>query len=204
MTLKKKIAAIAISAAALVASVGVLAGCSGGDAATLDAVYNSGTFTFMSAYPNFTFKQLTTSVQSLKTYSDGTYELTVTSKNLSGELAFDPSDSGDTSTSGTNDRGQLVDIYYGTFTSTEEEGFLTVTLSSPTEIVKSATGNVSTGTYYYNTLAWTDAMGQAAAGEGNPALTEEEYIAANAFVETSIMIDIANNSFTYTNLVVNS
>ena len=200
MTLKKKIAAIAVSAA-LVVSAGALAACSGGGA-DLTNVYNSGTFTFMSAYPNFTFKQLTTSVQTLKTYSDGTYELTVTSKNISGELAFDPSDSGDTDVSGTNDRGQLVDIYYGTFTSTEEEGFLTVTLSSPTEIVKSATGNVSTGTYYYNTLAWTDAMGQAAAGEGNAALTEEDYLAANAFGQISIVVDTAKNSCNYTSLTV--
>ena len=199
MKLGKKIAAIAASAA-LIASAGALAACSGGSA-DLNALYSSGTFTFMSAYPNFTFKQVTTSVQTIKTFDDNTYELTVTSKMISGDLAFDPADTGDMDVSGTNDRGQTVEIYYGTFTSSEEEGLLTLTLSSPTEIVKFSGGNTVGGTSYISTLAWTDAMGQAAAGEGNAALTEEQYIAANAFAQTSIVVDTATYSFTYTTLV---
>lgn len=197
MKLVKKIAII-VASVAIAASVSALAACSGSEA-NLTATYTSGTFSFFSSYPSYTFKQLTTSTQTIKTYDDNTYELTVTYKYLSGDLSFDASDSGNNDVSGVNDRGQTVEIYYGTYTSTEEEGLLTLTLNSPTDIIKTAAGNVVSGTYYYNTLAWTDDMGTSASSDGT-ALTAEQYVEANAFEQTTVVIDMTYYSFDYITL----
>ena len=191
MTLKKKIAAIVVSAAALVASGGALAGCSGG--ASIDGVYTASRFAFFTAYPGATYKQLTSAVQTLETYDDGTYAMTVITKSLSGDLEFDPADSGDPDIEGVNDRGQTMDVYYGTYTSTESDGFITFVLSAPTDIISSTAGT------YISTLAWTDKMGQDAVGEGEEAITEEQYIEQFGYSQTTIVVDAANYTFTYVN-----
>lgn len=193
MKFGKKLAAITVSAA-LLASAGALAACSGGNnesEANLSGAYTASKLTFFTAYPTATYKQVTTAVQSIETYDDGTYVITVTTKSLSGDLAFDPSDAGVADVSGVNDRGQTLNIYYGTYTSTEEEGLLTLVLSAPVDMISSTAGS------YISTLAWTDAMGQAAAGEGNAALTEEQYIEQNGYAETTVVVDAANYTFTY-------
>ena len=64
-------------------------------AADLVASYNSSSYTFMTAFPDFTFKQLTSNVQNINVYDDNTYMLMVTTKSLSGDLKFDPSNTGD-------------------------------------------------------------------------------------------------------------
>jgi len=163
-------------------------------AVSMTGMYGSGSYSFMSAYPGYTFKQVTTSVQTLTTYDDGTYVLTVTTKNLSGDLSFDPENKGDTATTGTNDRGQTVTNYYGTFTSTEAEGVLTVVLATPTAVTYIGSGNLTGGAGYYNTNAWTEAMA------GEDALTAEAYLAKLAFAQTTVVIDTTTNGFTYLTL----
>lgn len=163
--------------------------------AQLTGVYGSGTFSFMSAYPAYTFKQLTFSTQTIKTYDDNTYELTVTSKNVSGALAFDPEDSGNTDTSGSNDRGQSVTIYSGTYTANEEEGLLTLSLATPDQYISVATGNTVAGVTYYNTAAWTEAMSTATEGK-----TASEYLATVAFQPVEVIVDTSTYGFDYISL----
>ena len=178
-----------------------LAAC-GDKAPNLTGTYNSSTYTFMTAYPGYTFKQLTTVVQNLNTSDDNTYMFTVTSKSLSGDLAFDPANNGTQATDGVNDRGQSVDIYYGTYTSTEEDGLLTVKLSAPTGYVTSASVNASgTGGGFFNTMNWTDDMKEASKDDTHTeGLTAEEYLATKTFKETEIVIDLKTYGFTFVQL----
>ena len=194
--LAKKISIALVVALAAVGMCVSFAACGGAKQATLTGSYGSGTYTFMSAYPNFTFKQVTTSTQTLNVYDDNSYELIVTSKNLSGDLSFDASNSGDTSTSGTNDRGQTV-----TFTSTEEEGMLSVVISKPTKVVYSGTGNLTMGAGYYNTANWTDKMSESYQVDGANG-TAEQYLASVAFEQTTIVVDLNSYGFNYATLTV--
>ena len=160
--------------------------------AELTGVYSTGNFSFFSAYPGYTFKRVTTSVQSVKTYSDNTYELTVTDKSISGSLAFDPEDNGNTDTSTSNDRGQTVTIYYGNFTSSSEEGILTLDLATPTIVMSLITGNSTSGTSYYNTAAWTSEMATA-----SEKASAAEYLASVAFKPATLIVDESTNNFDY-------
>lgn len=163
--------------------------------AELTGVYGSGTFSFFSAYPGYTFKQLTFSTQTIKTYSDNRYELTVTNKSLSGSLSFDPEDSGNMDTSNTNDRGQSVSVYCGTYTAEDEEGLITLSLATPDEYISVVSGNSTSGVSYYNTAAWTDAMKTSVEG-----LSADEYLATVAFKPVSIVVDSSTYGFDYVSL----
>lgn len=198
-TKKLLIACVAVSS---VVCMGVsLTACGGAKQVTLTGSYGSGSYSFMSAYPGFTFKQLTAKTQTLNTYDDNSYELTVTEKNLSGDLSFDASNSGDMSTTGTNDRGQVVTTYYGTYTSSVEEGMMSVVISKPTKVVRIASGNLTGGAGYYNSAAWTDAMGEKFQVD-NVNGTAEQFLASLAFTQTTIVVDLSTYGFNYATLTV--
>ncbi|MBR1847213.1 MAG: hypothetical protein IJ787_05815 [Bacilli bacterium] len=114
------------------------------ESAKLTAVYGATSYRFMSAYPGYTFKQVTFLAEKIELYSDNTYVFTMDAKNLSGALTFDPEDSGDQNAV-CNDRGQTVTAYYGTYSATEEEGIITVTCAAPNKGYTLATGNVTSG-----------------------------------------------------------
>lgn len=191
-------AAIVMATAATVLSCVAFAGCNGTPAeeAKVTGVYGSGSFSFFSAYPGYTYKQLTTSTQTLTTYSNNRYELTVTSKNMSGNLSFDPEDNGNMDTSGVNDRGQTVVVYCGTYTLSEEEGILTLSLAKPDGYISVTTGNSTSGVAYYNTDAWTESM-SSAAGK-----TAEEYLVTVAFSPVEIIVDLSTYGFDFVTLTV--
>lgn len=191
--------AILMTTAAVALSCAAFAGCneSTGNEATVTGVYGSGSIAFFSAYPNYTYRQLTLSTQTIKTYSDNRYELIVTNKNISGGLSFDPQGNGDTDISGTTDRGQSVIIYCGTYTATDEEGLITLSLASPDQYTLVISGNSTSGTAYYNTQAWTEEMTTASEGK-----TAEEYLATVAFAPVSVVVDSSGYGFDYINLTV--
>ena len=161
-------------------------------AKTLVGSYNSSTVTFYSAYPSYTYKQLTFSVESLNVYDDDSYDLIVTDKSASGELSFDASNTGDTDISGTNDRGCAITYYYGTCTTEEEEGLITIALSSPDRVVYTATATASgASATFYDTAAWTDDMTSA---YGDSA---DAYLSATAFADTTVLVDGTTWGFDY-------
>lgn len=188
-----KIAAMAMAIALLAG----LTACGGNDKAadkTLNGYYTSTqNVAFMSAFPQYTFKQATFSVQTLETYADGTYCLTAVDSNFSGALLF--------SDEGTHEevpRGVNSTKYFGTFTSKEESGLLTVTLSAPTSVAVASNYSVGEAVLgYLNTAAWTDEMGALVGGE-NGAMSAEDYLASVAFSEVSVIIDTATDTFDYT------
>ena len=192
----KRAGVVLLAAAAVCAAVMAFTACGGAPALT--ATYGSSSHTFMSAYPGYTFKQLTTIVQTINVYDDGTYMLVQNSRSLSGELSFDPSNSGDMDISGVSDRGYETKIFYGTYTSAEEEGMITLTISAPTGAVYVSSGGAMGGGYY-TTYAWTDEMSAAAGGE-NGAMTAEQYLESVSYGEKSIIVDTSTMSFTYVDL----
>lgn len=192
----KRAGVVLLAAAAVCAAVMAFTACGGAPALT--ATYGSSSHTFMSAYPGYTFKQLTTIVQTINVYDDGTYMLVQNSRSLSGSLAFDPSNTGDTDISGVSDRGYETKIFYGTYTSAEEDGMITLTISAPTGAVYVSSGGTMGGGYY-TTYAWTDEMSAAAGGEDG-AMTAEQYLESVSYGEKSIIVDTSTMSFTYVNL----
>ncbi len=189
-----KIAAVTMAVTLLAG----LAACGGNAPAekTLNGYYTSTqNVSFFSAYPQYTYKQATFSVQTLETYSDGTYCLTAVDSNFSGTLTF-----ADDGNHEEVPRGVNSTKYYGTFTSKEESGLLTVTLSAPTSVAVASNFSVGEAVLgYLNTAAWTDEMGTVAGGE-NGAISAEDYLASVAFGEVSIIIDTATDTFDYTAL----
>ena len=188
-----KIAAMAMAIALLAG----LTACGSNEAPadkTLNGYYTSTqNVTFISAYPQYTFKQATFSVQTLETYADGTYCLTAVDSNFSGTLTF-----ADDGTHEEIPRGVNSTKYFGTFTSTEQSGLLTVTLSAPTSVAVASNYSVGdTVLGYLNTAAWTDEMGTLVGGE-NGAMSAADYLASVAFGESSIIIDTATDTFDYT------
>lgn len=184
--------------AALVMAITLLAGltaCGGGSAdKTLTGYYTSTqNVRFSSFYPTYTFKQATFSVQTLEIYSDNTYCLTATDSNFSGTLTF-----ADDGTHEEVPRGVNSTKYFGTFTSKEESGLLTITLSAPTSVAVASNFSVGDAVLgYLNTEAWTDEMGTLAGGE-NGAMSAADYLASVAFKEISVIIDTATDTFDYT------
>ncbi|SCP98433.1 hypothetical protein [Anaerobium acetethylicum] len=152
---------------------------------------------FMSMYPGYTYKQSTFGVQTIETFSDGTYCLTSTDTVFSGALLFN-----DDGTHEEIPRGSINMIYDGTYTSEEEEGIMTLTLSTPTAVM--ANSSLSAGSEpigYLNTEAWTDEMGAAVGGDAGT-MTAKDYLATVAFPETTIIVDVVNTSFDYADLSV--
>ena len=192
----KRAGVVLLAAAAVCAAVMAFTACGGAPALT--ATYGSSSHTFMSFYPDLTFKRLTTVVQTINVYDDGSYMLVQNSRSLSGDLSFDPSNTGDTDISGVSDRGYETKIFYGTYTSAEEDGMITLTISAPTGAVYVSSGGTMGGGYY-TTYAWTDEMSAAAGGE-NGAMTAEQYLESVSYGEKSIIVDTSTMSFTYVDL----
>ncbi|AIQ51425.1 hypothetical protein [Paenibacillus sp. FSL R7-0331] len=157
------------------------------------AVYASTTnVAFASAYPEYTFKQAIFGVQSIETFADNTYVLTSTDTFYSGHLLFNDDGKYDVVP-----RGASIIKYYGTLTSTDADGLVTLELSKPTAVITNSSYSAGTNPIgYVNTSEWTDEMGTAVGGEG-PALSAEEYLESVSFPETSIIVDAANDSFDY-------
>lgn len=197
--LKKALVPVAVAALAVGTCLSLAAcGETKTEAPALTGSYNSSTYTFMTAYPGYTFKQLTTSVQTLNTYSDNTYMITVVAKSLSGDLAFDPSNDGTSSTEGVNDRGQSVKIYFGTYTASEENGLLTVSLSAPTSYVNSRSASATASAAFFNTAAWTDAMKEATKDDDHAeGMTGAEFLEANTFAAVNVVVDLSTYGFDY-------
>ncbi|WP_091228202.1 hypothetical protein [Fontibacillus panacisegetis] len=197
--MKKRTVKKAFMVVCLTVMVMGLAACGkGGDSAgsgstKLTGYYASTTNVgFVSAYPEHTFKQATFGVQNIETFADNTYVLTSTETYFSGALDFNDNGKYDVVPRGAN-----IMKYYGTFTSTDEEGLTTLELSKPTAVIMNSSYSAGANPIgYVNTKEWTEEMGTAVGGEG-PALSAEEYLESVAYPETSIVVDAAKFSFDY-------
>lgn len=182
---------------AMVMMIGLTACGSGGEKLAGDSdltgyYASTSNVSFISAYPEHTFKQATFGVQNIETFSDNTYVLTSTETFYSGALDFNDNGKYDVVPRGAN-----ITKYYGTLTEIDEEGLITLELSKPTAVIMNTSYSAGANPIgYVNTKEWTDEMGTAVGGEG-PALSAEEYMESVAFPETSIIVDAAKASFDY-------
>lgn len=150
---------------------------------------------FMSAFPEFTFKQASFGTQTLELVGEETYKLTSTVSHHSGELEF--SDDGNLSQV---PRGAEVMVYYGSYTETDQDGLITIDLNKPEDIVANlshSAGAMPIG--YLNTAEWTDEMSEAAGGDEGP-ISADEFLEREAFEPITVIIDEGTASFDYIQL----
>lgn len=155
MKLKKLVVAAACAAAAVIATVS-LAACSGG--ATLTGEYlSNNSYSYANMRPLYNYYYVTFSGQTLETYSDGTYCLTV-NEIMYSNVSFGPDVANGKETA--NDRGQKVTKYYGTFTQESDpsdETLAFITINVPERVVFASSGYPT-----LDTSNWTEAMTQSA------------------------------------------
>lgn len=190
MKLKKLVVAAACTAAAVIAAAS-LAACSGGSATLTGEYLSNNTYEYMNfatGMPTdmtYNYYYATYKAQTLETYSDGTYCLTMNEIMFS-NVNFGQSVPTDEATA--NDRGQKVAKYYGTFTQQsdpDDETLLFVTINVPSRVVFASSGYPT-----LDTANWTEEMtrsavelaGQKQGGLG-VAVNEEGVVTAEMVLE---------------------
>jgi hypothetical protein len=148
---------------------------------------------FFSAYPTYSYKQATFSMENLQVFSDNTYVLTVTGSDWSGSLSFP--DQGDYQAT---PRGTSQTSYYGTYTVTKADNLSTFVLSVPTRIVANVQSNTQGAVgYFIDTAAWTDDMSTASSQDDSAG-----YMSNYAFASPlTIIVDTSLASFDWTDIV---
>ena len=156
MKLKKLVVAAACAAAAVIATVS-LAACSGGGATLTGEYLSNNSYSYANMLPTYNYYYVTFSGQTLETYSDGTYCLTV-NEIMYSNVSFGPDVPTDQATA--NDRGQKVTKYYGTFTQEidpDDDTLAFVTINTPTRVVFASSGYPT-----LDTANWTEEMTESA------------------------------------------
>lgn len=156
MKLKKLVVAAACAAAAVIATVS-LAACSAGGATLTGEYLSNNSYSYANMRPTYNYYYVTFSGQTLETYSDGTYCLTV-NEIMYSNVSFGPDVANGKETA--NDRGQKVTKYYGTFTQESDpsdETLTFITINVPERVVFASSGYPT-----LDTSNWTEAMTQSA------------------------------------------
>ena len=156
MKLKKLVVAAACAAAAVIAAAS-LAACSGGSATLTGEYLSNNEYSYTNMLPAYEYYFVAFSGQTLETYSDGTYCLTV-NEIMYSNVSFGPDVANGKETA--NDRGQKVTKYYGTFTQEvdpDDDTLAFVTINTPTRVVFASSGYPT-----LDTANWTEEMTQSA------------------------------------------
>ena len=184
MKLKKLVVAAACAAAAVIAAAS-LAACSGGSATLTGEYLSNNEYSYTNMLPDYEYYFVAFSGQTLETYSDGTYCLTV-NEIMYSNVSFGPDVPTDQATA--NDRGQKVTKYYGTFTQEvdpDDDTLAFVTINTPTRVVFASSGYPT-----LDTANWTEEMTESAVnlaeqsqGGLGVAVNEEGVITAEMVLE---------------------
>ncbi len=144
--------------------------------------------------PTFNYKTMTIGHETLTLYSDGTYVIvleTDTLKGGAGSLSF-PDEITSEAPVTYELGGSAEKTYYGTYTSTNEDGIITVELATPTRIVTCSINTVSEQAItYVDTANWTDAMATEDVADA------AAYLSANAFEAVTIIVVESTGLFDY-------
>ena len=135
--------------------------------------------TFMSAYPQYTFKMATFGIQYLELVDETTYRLIAVENSFSGALLF--------SDDGTYDvvpRGGDVRIYTGTYEAFSDSGLLFCTLHAPETLTVTSTNSIAAASASFT-------------GEAAAEPTMEELLAQYGFEDVELMIDEETGVFDY-------
>lgn len=156
MKLKKLVVAAACAAAAVIATVS-LAACSAGGATLTGEYLSNNSYSYANMLPKYNYYYVAFSGQTLETYSDGTYCLTV-NEIMYSNVSFGPDVANGKETA--NDRGQKVTKYYGTFTQESDpsdETLTFITINVPERVVFASSGYPT-----LDTGNWTETMTETA------------------------------------------
>lgn len=156
MKLKKLVVAAACAAAAVIATVS-LAACSAGGATLTGEYLSNNSYSYVNMLPKYNYYYVAFSGQTLETYSDGTYCLTV-NEIMYSNVSFGPDVANGKETA--NDRGQKVTKYYGTFTQESDpsdETLTFITINVPERVVFASSGYPT-----LDTGNWTETMTETA------------------------------------------
>lgn len=156
MKLKKLVVAAACAAAAVIATVS-LAACSAGGATLTGEYLSNNSYSYTNMLPKYNYYYVAFSGQTLETYSDGTYCLTV-NEIMYSNVSFGPDVANGKETA--NDRGQKVTKYYGTFTQESDpsdETLTFITINVPERVVFASSGYPT-----LDTGNWTETMTETA------------------------------------------
>lgn len=149
--------------------------------------------------PTYNYYTLTFSMQNLKTFDDGTYELSEISQCYSALIL---PESG--SAANGNERENKITTYYGTFTSETnalDSDMLTIKLSEPTRIIDTVDAS-----YYFDTANWTQAMSEVKittnplTGETKSYADGETYLSEKKFSEATFNATISTSAIEYVSL----
>lgn len=149
--------------------------------------------TYMNMRPNYNYYVTAFTFQTLDTYSDNTYCLTVSSTSYSGLVL--PQEGNDATGS---ERENYVIRYFGDFSSKAnelDETILDVKLSVPNRIIRNQDANTFVDTADFKPYSYT--------GAGNNVITyetAEDFLKAYAFKEITISVTTSTASFDYQTL----
>ena len=140
MKTKKLFATLVAILATAAMAIGLVAcGETTAPATTLTGVYNGdkNLYAYSNFLPTYNYFTFSTTTEQLKTYSDGTYELVVTTS-TSSNISTGPDVPSDKYTA--NSQGYEVVTYIGTFTGKVEDGVNEMTLNVPTRVTRYKAG----------------------------------------------------------------
>lgn len=179
---KAKKALVTLGLAAVAAtSVVAFSGCGAKAAESTGLYVSNNNLSYANFLPNYNYFSATISTQSIETFSDNTYCLTIQTTAFS-NISLGPDVA--TGEETWNDRGQTITYYYGTFTSVEDEGDVTLTLSAPTKTIYITYGTIaldSTQTYAAD-LTYTDAAGNEVSYNDYIASIQAKFTGASVYV----------------------
>ncbi len=190
----KKLLVAFIAVAAMVCMGVMLAACGGGAAKSTGYYSANKQISYQNFQPASNFFYITVTEQSIETYDDGTYCLTV-----NGSCFSNIKTGADVPTEAftANEKGHAVVKYYGTFTENEKtEDDVTLVLAKPTRVTYARQGKMMV-----DTANWTDAMSAQETAEGKDPVTADAYLASKVseevFVEGGLEVYVMYTAYSF-------
>ena len=180
-------------AAAMATSAFGLTACGTPAAEVTGRYLSNNDMTWANMLPTYNYFYANIITQEIQTLSDGTYVLTVNTVMFSN---FHVGPDVPTGEETWNDRGQTSTKYYGTYTSVEDEGDLTLTLSAPERAIYESFGNLPID----STVTYGD--DQVVTSMGGGETTYNDYIAAVLAKFTGAEVFISGTSATFSQIEI--
>ena len=192
---KKLLVALVAVAAAVCMSVSLVA-CGGAAAQTTGYYTANKEIRYTNFQPTYNYFYFVITQQSIETFDDDTYCLTVNGVMYSNVKFGADVPSGEFTA---NEQGHVTTRYYGTFTETEKtDDDVTLVLSKPTRVT-----HANKGALLIDTANWTDKMSEAVTGEGEEAVTADAYLTSrvkDVFTDSGLEVYVMFSSYSFASI----
>lgn len=189
---------VSIVAIAAVVCMGVSLAACGGSAAKTTGYYTADKqIRYTNFQPTYNYFYFVITQQSIETFDDGTYCLTVNGAMYS-NVKFGADVASDAFTA--NEQSHVTTKYYGTFTEKEKtEDDVTLVLAKPTRVT-----NAKQGALLVDTANWTDAMSAQETAEGAETVTADAYLASQVksevFADAGLELYVMFSSYSFSSI----